>query len=344
MLLGVFLKNISIYMKTLNMYYTIYKTTNLINNKIYIGLHETEDPEDNYFGSGIFLKKAIKKYGSENFKKDVLFIFNSKEEMIKKEIEIVNEEFIKRKDTYNMSKGGFGLSTLTNEKRKDAVNKIKKSLSDLDLTIRSKKRIESMIKSDENIFKKIGEKSALTQIKSYKNGYINPNTNLNNVHIYNSNNEIEFTCKRSELKSICNENNLPERVLIKSLQQKGTPLYFYQPPTKKEFKKFKGWYALYENEQRIEINEYIKINSHKIRVFKETKKTTCPFDSKNRGKRPCGNYKIFNDKNELIHEFNENAKIKLKQLKLPMNTFLYSYRQNKKVSNGEFLGWSMIKY
>lgn len=326
------------------MYYTIYKTTNLINNKIYIGLHETDDPEDNYLGSGIFLKQAIKKYGSENFKKDVLFVFNSKEEMIKKEVEIVNEEFIKRKDTYNMSKGGFGLSTLDDDKKIKTIEKIRKSNKKRDSTESSKQRIETLLKKDTEIFKKMGKKSSETQKEKYKNGYMNPRTNLNDLHIYNSNDEIIFTCKRIELNSICIKNNLPERVLIKSLQQKGTPLYFYQPATKKEFKKFKGWYALYENENRINIKEYVKNNLHKVRVFKEAKKTTCPFNSKNRGKRPCGNYKIFNDKNELIHEFNENAKIKLKQLNLPMNTFLYSYRQNKKVSHGDFFGWSMIKY
>lgn len=33
-------------------YYTIYKTTNLINGKIYIGKHQTKDPYDSYLGSG----------------------------------------------------------------------------------------------------------------------------------------------------------------------------------------------------------------------------------------------------------------------------------------------------
>lgn len=48
----------------------IYKTTNLINNKIYVGKDSHND--SNYFGSGTILVKAIKKYGKENFKKEIL--------------------------------------------------------------------------------------------------------------------------------------------------------------------------------------------------------------------------------------------------------------------------------
>jgi hypothetical protein len=48
----------------------IYKTTNLINNKIYIGKSNTNNSD--YLGSGKRLKLAIKKYGKENFKKEML--------------------------------------------------------------------------------------------------------------------------------------------------------------------------------------------------------------------------------------------------------------------------------
>lgn len=90
------------------MYYTIYKITNLINDKIYIGKHITYNPYDNYMGSGLQIKAAIKKYGKINFKKEVLFIFNSKLEMNNKEKELVTEDFCKRLDTYNMHEGGEG--------------------------------------------------------------------------------------------------------------------------------------------------------------------------------------------------------------------------------------------
>ena len=51
------------------MFYTVYKTTNLVNNKIYIGVHKTSKPNDTYIGSGKILADAILKYGKENFVK-----------------------------------------------------------------------------------------------------------------------------------------------------------------------------------------------------------------------------------------------------------------------------------
>lgn len=86
-------------------YYLIYKITNLINNKIYIGQHVTYNINDDYMGSGIYLKHAIEKYGKENFKKEILFECNNQEELNKKEAELVNEALIKRKDTYNLNLG-----------------------------------------------------------------------------------------------------------------------------------------------------------------------------------------------------------------------------------------------
>ena len=89
-------------------YYTVYKITNKINGKIYIGLHKTDDLNDGYMGSGKSLRIHQKKFGLENFEKEILFVFNNPEEMIAKEEELVNEEFVARTDTYNRMKGGVG--------------------------------------------------------------------------------------------------------------------------------------------------------------------------------------------------------------------------------------------
>lgn len=90
------------------MYYTIYQITNNVNGKIYIGAHKTDDLNDNYFGSGKHLGYAIAKHGIENFKKSILFTFDTAEEMFAKEKELVSREFVLREDTYNMKVGGFG--------------------------------------------------------------------------------------------------------------------------------------------------------------------------------------------------------------------------------------------
>ena len=90
------------------MFYTIYKITNQINGKFYTGSHKTKDLDDSYIGSGKYLIRAQHKYGIENFKKEILFIFNTAEEMYAKEAEIVNEDFLTTENTYNLKVGGFG--------------------------------------------------------------------------------------------------------------------------------------------------------------------------------------------------------------------------------------------
>lgn len=90
------------------MLYYLYKTTNLINGKIYIGAHKSKRQDDPYLGSGKFLIRAIEKYGVENFQKTILEYFDNAESMYAREKEIVNEEFLSRSDVYNAKHGGEG--------------------------------------------------------------------------------------------------------------------------------------------------------------------------------------------------------------------------------------------
>lgn len=90
------------------MYFTVYKITNNVNGKIYIGMHQTDTLVNNYMGSGTYLNNAKKKHGVWNFSKEYLYFLNSYEEMCSKEREIVNEEFLKRNDVYNLALGGYG--------------------------------------------------------------------------------------------------------------------------------------------------------------------------------------------------------------------------------------------
>lgn len=100
------------------MYY-IYKITNLINNKIYVGRGtvrtKTYGPEkDHYFGSGRIIKKAIQKYGKENFKKEILEYCETMEEAIHKEPEWIKNLNAAKSDTgYNLTTDSSGFSSET---------------------------------------------------------------------------------------------------------------------------------------------------------------------------------------------------------------------------------------
>lgn len=109
------------------MKYIVYLTTNLksqINgiNRIYIGVHQTEDPSifDGYIGCGCYINQpstymypktpfqyAVKKYGVNSFRREILFIFDNKHDAYSKEAEIVNADFLKQAHTYNACLGGI---------------------------------------------------------------------------------------------------------------------------------------------------------------------------------------------------------------------------------------------
>jgi group I intron endonuclease len=99
--------------------FIIYKTTNIINGKFYIGKHKVSEKYDHlYLGSGHQIVAAIKKYGKENFIRETLYEFIDENECIKKEAEIVNNELISNPYCYNIATGGdAGKSHSTNTKK-----------------------------------------------------------------------------------------------------------------------------------------------------------------------------------------------------------------------------------
>lgn len=90
----------------MKIYYIIYETTNLINNKKYRGIHKTLELEDGYIGSGKIFTQAVKKYGKINFKREILEFCSSYEELMEKEKIYVNKEWINNRMNYNLIIGG----------------------------------------------------------------------------------------------------------------------------------------------------------------------------------------------------------------------------------------------
>lgn len=104
------------------MKYIVYCTTNLVNKKIYIGVHLCKSNKfDGYLGCGVYescpstynkpktaFQYAVQKYGPSNFKRITIKEFDNEQDAFSLESEIVNKEFLSRKDVYNEALGGHG--------------------------------------------------------------------------------------------------------------------------------------------------------------------------------------------------------------------------------------------
>lgn len=87
-------------------YNYFYKITNIVNGHFYYGIHSTDNIDDGYMGSGVAIKNAIKKYGIENFEKEILKFFETRKEASDYEEENVTMSLIKENDCYNVIPGG----------------------------------------------------------------------------------------------------------------------------------------------------------------------------------------------------------------------------------------------
>jgi hypothetical protein len=95
--------------------FTVYKITNLLNSRYYLGVHETNNPNDDYLGSGIVIKRAVKKYGRHNFTKEVITQFSLASEAYAKEVELL-QSACQDQLCYNLHEGGQGGFKYINDK------------------------------------------------------------------------------------------------------------------------------------------------------------------------------------------------------------------------------------
>ena len=89
-------------------FHYIYRITNKLNGKFYIGMHSTDNMDDGYFGSGKRLGYSVVKHGKENHEMEILEHYFSREELAAREKELVNKELLQNETCMNISLGGEG--------------------------------------------------------------------------------------------------------------------------------------------------------------------------------------------------------------------------------------------
>ena len=91
------------------MYYIIFKITNLVTSKFFIGTEVSSDMcATPYTGNQTQLKRDIEKYGWDNFRWEIIASFKNHSEMYEMHRELVDKEFTSSPNTYNIDLGGLG--------------------------------------------------------------------------------------------------------------------------------------------------------------------------------------------------------------------------------------------
>jgi len=200
------------------MIFIVYKTTNLLNEKFYIGQHKCKDEIfDGYFGSGLLIQRALEKYGFSNFKRETIEVCNNRKLVNEKEkywIEKLNPE-------YNIAPGGMGgyIRKWTIEERKEISERMSnwwKNANEIDRKNHrenvSKGRLGKITSDDgKEIRRKSCEKWWNNNIgekikRSYKySGKGNPNSKYY-YRIFQNGKLVEET---DNLRKFCEKNNFP---------------------------------------------------------------------------------------------------------------------------------------
>lgn len=89
-------------------YHILYKTTCVVTGKYYVGVHSTSNLDDDYLGSGKYIRNSIAKHGINQHRKEILMFFCSREMMFKEERNIVNEQMLADPLCMNLKRGGEG--------------------------------------------------------------------------------------------------------------------------------------------------------------------------------------------------------------------------------------------
>jgi ATP/maltotriose-dependent transcriptional regulator MalT len=154
--------------KEKNIHY-IYKTTCNVTGRYYIGMHSTYNLDDGYMGSGLSLRRSIRKYGNENHTKEILEFLSTREELVLREIEIVTKELIDEDLCMNLKCGGEG--GFSNEEHRHKFTEASK-----------KTRIHLLLESNDELKQKCSKLSSDRLKKTHSLGKINYNTFEGKTH------------------------------------------------------------------------------------------------------------------------------------------------------------------
>lgn len=257
----------------------IYKITNLINQKIYVG--KSLEPDENYYGSGLQITAAIEKYGKENFSKEIL------EECHQEDLDSREIYWIEKLDSrnpligYNISIGGTGGNHYWKSLDEEGKAELRKKISNS----RSGQKTRYTEKRRQNV------KEGLKKFWENKKNDIEWLKSRSPTKKYILSNKTEFI-RIENLKDYCKKYNLGESHLCSI-------------STGKEYKSFRGWYCFADdgitNEEVLIKIELLEEKQRKVRdEFLEK--------IRNRPRYECSYCGLSVTKSNLVRWHNENCK------------------------------------
>jgi group I intron endonuclease len=197
-------------------YHYIYKTTCLITNKFYIGMHSTDNLEDGYIGSGKILWFSIDKYGKENHKVEILEHCFSREILIEREIFLVNEEILQDKMCMNLCLGGGG-GTFNKETSRKGTNTFKNKMkNDFSFNEKWSRNISNRMLNNTIWLNRIHSEETKKKMSESQQGKQNgeKNSQFGTCWIYNQESLMNKKIKKKELESYLEQGWLKGRKIF----------------------------------------------------------------------------------------------------------------------------------
>lgn len=170
--------------KKCNIHY-IYKTTCNVTGKWYVGMHSTSNENDGYMGSGKILRHSIRKHGKDNHTKEILEYCNSREDLVLREIEIVNLELIGDGLCMNLKEGGSGGGGFWSEEHMMNCSKA------------GNKAFKEKLLNDSEFRNKFSEQRRLVALNNIKTGKTKPMKEVYDWNGKNHTNETKESISRS---------------------------------------------------------------------------------------------------------------------------------------------------